>query len=68
MPELQLYIDAYSDLSTERQSGFGLTPIPWSKVVKYAEVYGYSAEMRERLIYHVRAIDNHIIAKSKSQG
>lgn len=62
-PELNLFIDAYADLATERQIGFGFAPIPWSKVVQYAEVYGYSNEQRERLLYHVRAIDNYLASK-----
>lgn len=72
MPELdaglQLYIDAFYDLSTERPSGMGFSRVPWSKIVKYADVYGFTGQQREALIHHIRSIDNYLIEQSKKTG
>jgi hypothetical protein len=39
-PWMEFYLVAFEDLMTEAASGFGLGPIPWSKILRYAEVHG----------------------------
>ena len=46
------------DLSSERVSGFGPGPIPWSKVKDYAIAYEYTPEQLDDLYYFVRSLDN----------
>jgi hypothetical protein len=57
MPESQdilFYLECYIDLSTERQSGgFGLPPIPFSKIISYQQYFGLS----EDFTGIIRAID-----------
>lgn len=55
---LELYIEAFFDLDSERQVGFSILPIPWRSIVNYAQVYGFDDEQREDLIFLVRKMDN----------
>jgi hypothetical protein len=59
---LEPYLDAFHELHTERQGGFGLTQIPWSSIVKYTEVYELSGEAREDMLHFVRVLDDAYIA------
>jgi len=36
---LEWYIEAFYELSSERQFGMGIGPIPFSSIVTYAEVF-----------------------------
>lgn len=61
-PELQLglelYWDAFWDLSTCRTSGFGAGPIPWLAVREYALTFEFDEEQMNDLFYLVRRMDN----------
>jgi hypothetical protein len=35
----RFYVDAFSELSTCRPSGFGISPIPFTAIVEYAKIY-----------------------------
>ena len=54
---LELYLNAFFDLNTERSSGMGVGPIPWSAIDRYAERHGFDDEQRTDLQYHIRALD-----------
>lgn len=60
-PELQLglelYLDAFFDLDSERTHGFGLTPIPWSSIKGYAEAWEFDEEQTRDLLFLVKKMD-----------
>ena len=55
---LDLYFDAFWDLSSCRMSGFTLGPIPWSAIFDYALAYAYDEDQRENLVHYIRVMDN----------
>lgn len=55
---LEVYLQAFFDLDSERSHSMGLTPIPWSSIVRYAEYQQLDSEQTEDLLYYVRAMDN----------
>lgn len=57
-PWLELYWEAYQDLSTCRPAGFsGVSPIPWLSVKEYAEANDYDEEQASDLAYFTRIMD-----------
>lgn len=42
-PMQELYLEAFAQLATERQIGMQEGPIPWSKIVQYADRHGFDA-------------------------
>lgn len=68
MPGLELYLNAFFDLDSERTHGFSLSPIPWSAIFRYGKAYGFDKEQQEELIYFVRKLDQaHLNRLSKKQ-
>lgn len=57
VPGLQLYLDAFYELDSERSYGFGAGPIPYTIILSYATTYELDAEQTEDLIYFVRRMD-----------
>lgn len=55
---LELFLNAFFDLDTERQAGFSIGPIPWSKIREYAKAYELDSDLSEDLMYFVKALDN----------
>jgi len=55
---LQLYLDAFLHLDSERQSGFGPAPIPWSAIKEYAEYLKLDGEQTSDLFFFVRKMDS----------
>lgn len=60
---LELYFEAYFDLDTERSHAAGFTSIPWSSIVRYAQLYDFDEDQTERLLVHIRKMDNANIKK-----
>jgi hypothetical protein len=55
---LELYWDAYAELSTARPATFsGIAPIPWGVIADYAMVYDFDEEQTRLLHYFVRELD-----------
>lgn len=54
---LELYLDAFLDLSSCRDIGMAEGPIPWSSMADYCRAYELEGEQRDNLFYHVRALD-----------
>lgn len=69
MPGDEFYIKAFFDLSTERQLGMNVGPIPWSNILAYASYSGLEADMIDVFIYTIREMDaaylNRIAEKQK---
>ena len=70
---LDLYIDAFTELGTCRQSGFGLAPIPFTAILEYCNLY--SIENKEEFSFLIRRMDNTLLklesakdAKNGSNG
>lgn len=57
-PELQLYWEAFFELSTCRPSAFsGIAPIPWTAIQAYADAYRFDEDQRFLLSFHVSKMD-----------
>ena len=54
---LMFFFDAFYDLDTERSLA-DLHPIPWSKIVLYAEYHQLKREEADDLLYLIREVDN----------
>lgn len=67
LPGLDFFLFAFYDLSTERQAGMGVMPIPWSAMHGYALAHDMSGEDYEDLLYLVRALDTAYL-KSLDKG
>ena len=48
---------SFHDLSTERSVGMSLGPIPWSKIVQYADRYQLEPDVTEAFIDIIRTMD-----------
>ena len=66
---LELYYNAFFDLSTSRNQGMGIGRIPWTAIKDYGECFELSAEQMDDLFYFVRAMDNAYLEHySKKKG
>ena len=54
---LELYYQAFLDLTSCRPSGFGVCPIPWYVIRDYAETFQFDSDQEDALYYHIRAMD-----------
>jgi hypothetical protein len=60
------YLDAYYELDSERNHGFALARIPWSRIVAYGMHYGFDVE---ELVFFIRKMDDaHLDKMRKSKG
>lgn len=68
---LQLYLQAFFDLDSERSHGNGLTPIPWSSIKDYCVANELDDDQTEEMFYFVKRMDgahlNRLEAKSKTK-
>lgn len=54
---LDLYLDAFFDLDSERSHGLGLTPIPWTSIKQYAEAWEFDEEQTHDLFFFIKKMD-----------
>jgi len=54
---LQIYVDAWLDLNTCRNSGMNSGPIPWLAIHEWANINELDLEQRERLHSYIPAMD-----------
>ena|ERR1017187_993375 len=54
---LELYLQAFFDLDSERSHGMGLTRIAWSSIVDYSIALGLNEDETDDMIYFVKAMD-----------
>lgn len=66
---LELYFEAFIELNTTRQTGWGAGPIPTSAIYEYAYCLGLDEEETEDLLYLIRKMDEAFLQymKRKSQ-
>lgn len=55
---LELYLNAFLDLSSCRPQGFVEGPISWISIHQYAEANEFTGEQREDLFYYIHSLDN----------
>lgn len=64
-PVLPLHLawvrDAFYKLSTCRQSGFGLSPIPWTAVIRYSEYMELDDDETDRFDYLIGKLDDAVL-------
>ena len=58
LPGDQFYLSAFHELSTTRATGFSIGPIPWDKIVDYAELAGLDEDLRVDFQQVIRVLDN----------
>lgn len=56
MELFQYYLDAFSELSSCRNSGMGIGPIPFTAILEYFKLFG--VEDFEEFLYYIRKMDN----------
>lgn len=56
-PGLQLYMQAFFDLDSERSHAMGLVAIPWSSIASYAMVFDFDEEQTDDLFFFIRQMD-----------
>ncbi len=64
---LEIYLNAFFELDTERTHIFSFTPIPWSSMKNYAEFNGFDTEQTEDLIFYIRKMDEQHLKRLKSK-
>ena len=65
---LQLYLQAFFDLDSERSHGNGLVQIPWTSIAAYAQAFAFDEEQTEDLFYFIRKLDSeHLTRLSNKQ-
>lgn len=58
MPGEDFYLRAFNDLSTTRQIGMAAGPIPWDKIVQYADRVGLEPDVSMSFVRIVRRMDD----------
>jgi hypothetical protein len=66
-PGLEMYYEAFTELSTCRSQGFGVGPIPWTAIDRYGDRHGFLGEGFEYLVRMVRALDDTFLAYSRKR-
>lgn len=65
-PHLHFHWEAFGELSTERQIGMGIGPIPWSAIKAYAEEFGIVGDEFESFLHIMRAMDSEYLSQANS--
>ena len=63
-PGLEIYVEAFADLASERAGGMAAMPIPWSAINAYAAANEFTGILYDELLYFIRAIDNAKLEKA----
>jgi hypothetical protein len=66
-PGLDLYWRAFQDLSTDRDVGMGVGPIPWLAIHAWAERNYIRGDDFERLVLILRGLDNIYLEKQAAK-
>ena len=57
-PGLEIYYNAFMDLSTCRSVGMGVGPIPITAIYEYCDRQRFDEDICESLLVHTRAMDS----------
>lgn len=55
---LDLYYIGFQDLSSSRQVGMGLGPIPWMAIEQYCHLIGLDQDQKEAMHHHIVEMDS----------
>lgn len=58
---LHFYLQAFFVLESERQIGFGVAPIPITKIIQYAEYLGYTKDTMQDFVEIIRQLDVFVV-------
>lgn len=61
------FIQAFDDLATCRQFGFGIGPIPWRDVVLYGRFHGFEGESLQLFVDVIRELDKLYLARIEEE-
>lgn len=64
---LELYWKAFSDLSSDREIGMGIGPVPWRAIHEWGLRHNIVGDDFERLVLMVRGLDAVYIEKQASK-
>jgi hypothetical protein len=62
LPGLDVFLNSFWDLSTCRQMGMGLGPIPWTSIENYANILGGDESFREDFHKYIRRMDGEYLS------
>lgn len=65
---LGLYYRGFLDLTSDRQIGMAVGPIPMSVILEYCARYGIEGEQQEDFIWLVARLDQKYLAWSTKRG
>lgn len=69
---LQLYLEAFFDLDSQRNHGFGVSNIPFLYIIDYAKAFEFDDEQTSDLVYLIRRMDGEhckrLAEKAKTNG
>lgn len=68
LPGLEMYLTAFNRLSTCRQIGMGLGPIPWTSIGVYADQEELDEYHRDELYYFIEKLDCAFLEWSAKQS
>jgi len=63
-----LWMDAFYELSSERQVGLMLGPIPWSSVRRWGQCFNLDEEQLEDLHWYMSRLDAAFLKHSATTG
>ena len=64
---LELFLQAFFELDTERNHSMGICPIAWSSMKTYSEYYEFDHEQSEDLSFFIRRMDSAHLKKLESK-
>lgn len=67
LPGLELYYEAFTELSSSRTSGMGIGAIPWTAIDRWALRYEVEGDDFERLAMYIRMMDAKFIEFASKQ-
>ncbi len=66
-PELlfgsDIWLNAFLDLDSNRNLGFGIGPIPFNSIIEYGKFFHFSERQNQDLVYYVRRMDAEYLKK-----
>ena len=65
---MELYVDAFFDLSTDRQIGFGEGPIPHRSITDYCSKLELDYDEERDFIYFIRLMDSAYLKYREKQS
>ncbi len=62
-PGMELYVEAWEALNTERSVGFGMGPIPWSACRAWCRDRGLSGDLSDMVWRVIRRVDGEMLKR-----